>query len=156
MDPDPFEILGTFGTFDETDLTDFSGSQSAATFANRGFYFTVDDGEKFVTNVTIFGGDVIAASFKPTTSTNPCVSRGDGTLYIFDLLTGEGYFKDGSNNPVRGLSLGAGLPTDPKITVGAGGKAAKVVIEKSGSDIEIIDEDDIDLGSGNLYWRERQ
>jgi len=157
IDPDPYEQFGNLGvTFDESDLTDFTGSESAASFGiTQGFYFTVDDGEKFVTNTTIFSGDVIAASFKPTSSPNPCLSRGDGTLYIFDLVTGEGHFTDGSNNPTRGLSIGGGLPTDPKVSVGVGGSDSKVIIEKSGAEIEIIDEDDVNLGSGSLYWRER-
>jgi hypothetical protein len=29
-----------------------------------------------------------------------------------------------------------------------------VVIEKSGADIEIIDQDNIDLNGATLYWRE--
>jgi hypothetical protein len=39
--------------------------------------------------------------------------------------------------------------------VGAGGEDNKVIIEKSGTDIEMIDEEDIDVGGGLLYWRER-
>jgi type IV pilus assembly protein PilY1 len=154
-DSDPYEIASpALVTITEADLTDFSGSDSAATFSNKGFFFSVADGEKFVTNVEIFSGDVIAASFTPTTDTDPCVARGNGTLYVFDLVTGEGHFEDGSSNPERSLSLGPGLPTDPKISIGVGGKKNKVVIEKSGADIEIIDEDNIDLNGATLYWRE--
>jgi hypothetical protein len=50
--------------------------------------------------------------------------------------------------------LGPGLPTDPKISIGVGGKDNKVIIEKSGSDIEVIDEDNLDLNGATLYWRE--
>jgi hypothetical protein len=141
-------------TITESDLTDFSGSDSAATFSNKGFFFSVADGEKFVTNVEIFSGNVIAASFTPNPDPNPCVAKGDGALYVFDIVTGEGHFEDGSSNPDRSLSLGPGLPTDPKVSIGVGGKKNKVVIEKSGADIEIIDQDNIDLNGATLYWRE--
>jgi type IV pilus assembly protein PilY1 len=156
VDPDPYETAGVpFGTFDETDLTDFTGSQAAAAFANQGFFFSVGDGEKFVTNVEIFAGDVIAASFLPTPSPSPCDAKGRGTLHVFDLVNGEGHFDDGAGNPVRGLDIGAGLPTDPKMSVGVGGTNNRVIIEKSGGDLESFEEDDINVGRGLLYWRER-
>jgi len=155
VDSDPFEMAGpALATITEADLTDFSGSDSAASFNNKGFFFSVADGEKFVTNVEIFSGNVIAASFTPNSNPNPCVAKGDGTLYVFDIATGEGHFEDGSSNPERSLSLGPGLPTDPKISIGVGGKKNKVVVEKSGADIEVIDQDNIDLNGATLFWRE--
>ncbi len=54
----------------------------------------------------------------------------------------------------RGYSLGPGLPTDPKISIGVGGKDNKVVIEKSGSDIEIIEAPNVNLNGATLFWRE--
>jgi type IV pilus assembly protein PilY1 len=154
-DADPYErFVVPIPTITEADLTDFSGSESAQSFANKGFYITVGDGEKFVTNVEIFSGDIIAATFTPTTDPNPCVAKGNGSLYVFDLLTGEGHFEDGSNNPDRNLALGPGLPTDPKVSIGVGGKKNKVVIEKSGSDIEIIDADNVGANGATLFWKE--
>jgi type IV pilus assembly protein PilY1 len=155
IDSDPYEVASpALATITEANLTDFSGSQAAQSFANKGFYITVADGEKFVTNVEIFNGDVLAATFVPTTSADPCTSRGDGTLYVFDVQTGKGHFDDGMGGSERGLVLGPGLPTDPKISIGVGGKDNKVIIEKSGSDIEVIDEDNLDLNGATLYWRE--
>lgn len=80
---------------------------------------------------------------------------GNGTLYIFDITNGEGYFSDASSNPTRGVDIGSGLPTDPKVSVGVGGKNNRVIIEKSGADLESLEEEDIDLTGGLLYWRER-
>ena len=163
-DPDPYELrMVPLPTLHETDtdglgnplLVDLTNNQGGATITGRGFYFKVANGEKFVTNTEIFAGHVVAASFKPTSTGDPCTSRGDGTLYVFDLLTGEGYFDDGAGNPVRGLDIGAGLPTDPQVSVGAGGEDNKLIIEKSGTDVEIIDEEDVDIGGGLLYWREK-
>jgi Tfp pilus tip-associated adhesin PilY1 len=141
-------------TITEANLTDFSGTAAAQTFVNKGYYISVTDGEKFVTNVEIFNGDVIAATFIPTTGADPCTNRGAGTLYVFDLQTGEGHFDDGGGGSQRWLELGAGLPTDPKVSCGPGGKDCKVIIEKSGSDIDVIDEDPLDLNGATLYWRE--
>ena len=155
IDSDPYEVASpALATITEANLTDFSGSAAAQTFANKGFYFSVADGEKFVTNIEIFNGDVLAASFLPTTSVAPCTSRGDGTLYVFDLQTGKGHFDDGAGGFERGLSLGPGLPTDPKVSIGVGGKNNKVIIEKSSSDIEVIDAPNIDLNGATLFWRE--
>ena len=112
------------------------------------------EGEKFVTSTVIFAGKVIAASFAPTPGADPCAARGDATAYIFDLLTGEGYFRDNSNNAVRTLDIGVGLPTDPKVSVGPGGKDNRAYIEKSGADLESIGQEDVPAGGRLLYWRE--
>jgi len=155
IDSDPYEVASpALVTITEADLTDFSGTAAAQTFTDKGFYITVADGEKFVTNVEIFNGNVIAATFVPTTSADPCATRGEGALYVFDLQTGEGHFDDGGGGTQRTVALGFGLPTDPKISIGPGGKNNKIVIEKSGSDIEILDEDPLDLNGATLYWRE--
>jgi type IV pilus assembly protein PilY1 len=155
IDSDPYEVSSpALATITESDLTDFSGSAAAQTFTNKGYYITVADGEKFVTNVEIFSGQVIAASFTPTTGADPCTARGVGNLYVFDLETGKAHFSDGLGNPQRSLYLGAGLPTDPKVSIGVGGKNNRVVIEKSGSDIEIIEAPNVNLNGATLFWRE--
>ncbi|MBW2292746.1 MAG: hypothetical protein JRG94_10600, partial [Deltaproteobacteria bacterium] len=154
LDSDPYESGAPTAAITEADLTDFSGSAAPQTFTDKGFYFEVADGEKFVTNIEIFNGDVIAATFTPTEDVDPCATRGQGTLYVFDLQNGGGHFDDGAGGAERGLALGPGLPTDPKVSIGPGGKDTKIIIEKSGSDIEIIDEDPPALGGATLFWRE--
>jgi type IV pilus assembly protein PilY1 len=156
-DSDPYErMMVPTPTLTEGDLTPLTGIEDgSAAVGSYGFYFRVGNGDKFVTNSEIFAGHVIAASFKPTDTGDPCTARGDGTLYIFDLLTGEGYFDDASSNPTRGLDIGGGLPTDPKISVGAGGKNNQVIVQKSDTAIGMFEEPDISVGGGLLYWRER-
>jgi type IV pilus assembly protein PilY1 len=157
QDPDPFEkALVPIATMDETNLQDITGDEDGAAITGMGYFFKAADGEKFVTNVEIFSNHVIAATFTPSASSaDPCISRGSGTLYIFDITNGAGFFTDGSNNPTRGVSIGAGLPTDPKVSVGVGGEDNRVIIEKSGADLESIEEQDIDTTGGIIYWRER-
>jgi hypothetical protein len=154
-DPDPLELGVGLPAVTESNLVDATSSPGGVTLTSeRGFYIEAGDGEKFVTNSVVFAGKVIAASFTPTPSADPCAARGEATAYVFDLTTGAGYFRDGANNPDRTLAIGVGLPTDPKISVGVGGTDNRVYIEKSGADLESIGQDDISAGGQLLYWRE--
>jgi hypothetical protein len=159
-DPDPLASAATTpAAVTETDLTDISVVGTAVT-STRGYFFRTVDGEKFVTTSAIFAGKVISASFTPSTlkagdpGFDPCTQRGSGKLYKFNLTTGVGDFKDASNNESRFTSIGTGLPTDPKISIGVGGDDNKIVIQKSGTEIEVLDTDSASLGQGIIYWRE--
>jgi len=116
--------------------------------------FKAIDGEKFVTRSDIFTGLVIVSSFKPADTGDRCTSRGDATLYIFELGTGDGYFTDGGGNPTRSTSIGTGFPTDPKVSIGVGGEDTRIFIEKSGADLESLEAPDVPAGGSYLYWRE--
>jgi type IV pilus assembly protein PilY1 len=156
-DLDPFEVAATpLATVTEANLVDATASPGGISVPadKRGYYVKAADGEKFVTRTEIFGGYVITASFHPVDTGDPCTSRGDATAYIFDLLTGEGYYTDADGNPARGVDIGAGLPTDPKTSIGVGGKDNRVYIEKSGADLESLGTTDIPAGGRLLYWRE--
>jgi type IV pilus assembly protein PilY1 len=154
-DPDPYEQLGTpLAVVAESDLTDVTSDASCQSITTRGFYFIVENGEKFVTNSEIFARDVIVASFTPTDLTDPCESGGGQTsLYVFDVVCSEGFFDDGGN-PTRELNLGAGFPTDPRISAGPDGRDNVVFIEKSRAEVESIFHDDINAAGSLLYWRE--
>ncbi len=165
-DSDPWEISPTpLPTIMEgdgpdagtaADLFDATGDQDGFSLPSTayGYFIRGVDGEKFVTRTEIFGGYVITASFRPVDTGDPCSSRGEGKAYVFDLLTGEGYFTDNAGNPARGLDIGAGLPTDPKTSIGVGGTDNRVYIEKSGADLESFGAADIPAGGRLLYWRE--
>lgn len=165
-DADPWEVSPTpLATILEgdgadagtaVDLEDKTADQDGFALASTsyGYYIRGADGEKFVTRTEIFGGYVITASFTPVDTGDPCSSRGDGKAYVFDLLSGEGYFSDAGGNPARGLDIGAGLPTDPKTSIGVGGTDNRVYIEKSGADLESFGTVDIPAGGRLLYWRE--
>ncbi|MEE8581649.1 MAG: hypothetical protein V3T33_08680, partial [Myxococcota bacterium] len=93
--------------------------------------------------------------FIPIDTGDPCTSRGQANLYVFDLLSGAGYFVDpNTGDPVRALDIGAGLPSDPKTSVGPDGTENRVYIEKSGTDLQSFESKDINLESKGLYWRE--
>jgi Tfp pilus tip-associated adhesin PilY1 len=159
-DPDPLALSATApAVLTEAGLTNITTVGTPVT-SPRGYYFTVVDGEKFVTTTVIFAGKVITASFTPSQlqfgdpGFDPCTQRGNGNLYIFDLASGTGEFTDGGGDESRFTDIGSGLPTDPKISIGVGGDDNKIVIQKSGTDIQIFDADDVDFGRGIIYWRE--
>jgi type IV pilus assembly protein PilY1 len=124
-DLDPFEKRATpFTTLTEGDLenlTDSSNCVDAATY--RGYYVVGRDGEKFVTNSSIFLGDFFTGSFIPTGSADPCAARGEAYLYRLVLSCGEGAFDPavaGSTQPadLRRVKIGTGLPAPPRFSVG--------------------------------------
>ena len=110
--------------------------------ARDGFYVQGADGEKFVTNSDILNYNVVVASYTPIVSTDPCISGGEARLYAFKIYCAEGMFEDGSGNPVTNISLGDGMPTDPRISLS--GTSGEIFINKNDR-VESIDTDGIDL-----------
>lgn len=155
-DIDPYERRSIpLPTLDEGDLDEVSGNSTCTDVSGRGFFFRVRDGEKFVTNAAIFQRYVFTGTFEPTTSGDPCTSKGIARLYAFRIDCGQPYFKDSLGNPTREVDLGDGMPTDPQISVGVDGEKNRIYIEKSGDSLESIEIDDLDFDDGSLiYWRE--
>ena len=155
-DADPYERLTLpYATLTESDLTEINASSTCADLSGRGFFFKVADGEKFVTNAEIFQHYVFAATFEPTTTGDPCTSKGVGRLYAFRVDCGIPLFTDLNGDPIRAIDLGEGLPTDPQISVGVRGNDNRIYIEKSGADLESIGAPALDFDDGSLiYWRE--
>jgi Tfp pilus tip-associated adhesin PilY1 len=187
-DEDIFDRRATIiPTRTEQDLLDTSTSATCPNLASQsGFFFRVDDDEKFVTDTTIFSYWVIAASFTPSGVVDPCSSSGDARLYVFKVHCGQGFFfnsasatsadlagsgpggSGGATDPAladfgdpasRYLDLGAGLPTDPRVTVGPGGaggsSGSRVFVTQQDGVINNLDAPDDDTSApGQLYWRE--
>ncbi len=154
IDADALDRTGPHAAMDESTLYDSTDNGACASLSGfTGYYFRARDGEKFVTNVDIFAYQVIAASYTPTdTSGNPCSSAGTATLYVFRVYCGEGFF-GGTDAAARRLDLGAGMPTDPRITVSPTG--TRVIVTQQDGEIENglgppIDPEKL----GQLYWRE--
>jgi hypothetical protein len=145
----------------ESDLTDTTQISVDDDHSDAGFLFTVTDGEKFVTNVTIFAGYVIVASYNPEASVggDECsIGGGEAFLYVFDLGTSEGLFINAltPEDPEedRRHSLDGGLPSSPKISIAADPDDDRVYIKTSTGQIIAMD---LDLRKGSpisrLYWR---
>jgi type IV pilus assembly protein PilY1 len=139
----------------EGTLLDITGDASCADVgSDDGFFFRAADGEKFVTATDIFFYYVFAATFTPTTSTDPCSGGGSATLYAFKVYCGEGLFEDNSGNPVVTIDLGDGMPTDPRVSLSGADGGSRVFINKKD---EVMSKDTgFTLGdtTGQAYWRE--
>jgi len=108
-----------------------------------------------VTNAEVFRRYVFAGTFLPTTTGDPCTSKGIGRLYGFRVDCSDPYFTDAWGDSNRSVSLGEGMPTDPQVSVGVNGTDNRIYVEKSGADLESIAAPDLDLDNGSLlYWRE--
>jgi len=83
-------------TTTEAELTDVTGLDTDPDLTDSGFFFIVEDGEKFVTDATIFAGQVIVASYNPDAGADLCETAGGRAfLYVVDVATGRGFFGDG-------------------------------------------------------------
>jgi type IV pilus assembly protein PilY1 len=154
-DPDPYEKASpTHSTVTEDDLTDLSGKEGCTALSTQGYFFILEDGEKFVTAADIFSSLVIGLTFKPSSGLARCSSRGEMTLYVFDVECGKGYFDDGLGNPTRALALGSGLPSDPRVSIGSDGTHNRVYIRSNDDVLQSIEVPDVTLYGNFLYWRE--
>jgi type IV pilus assembly protein PilY1 len=131
-------------------------------------------GEKFITASTIFAGNVFVSSFipNPNLGTDPCASGGSSFLYTFTIQCAMGLYATNPGTAQRTLSLGAGMPTDPRISISVGnvpagtpgsgtgnctGTANKVVVITSSNTISNTSAScPGNKGVGVLYWREHQ
>ena len=161
-DIDPYERAATANpVLTEANLYDATATETSCPSLSsyRGYLVKALDGEKFVTDVELFAYNVITSSFTPVASSDPCSSGGSATLYIFRVDCGQGYFS-GTGVPRRQLLLGAGMPTDPKVTVGASGSGNNggtrvIVTQQNGQIDNPKGPDQIGSGLGQLYWREQ-
>ena len=137
-DLDPTGAGAFSATLTEADLTDVSGLDQDPDPTDRGYYFVAEDSEKFITDNTIFGGSVIATSYLPTASGTECGGRGDSRLYVFDLGTASGFFADAgtSADEARWLSIGAGVPSGPRVAMSANGD--QIYVKTSGTGLHQI------------------
>jgi type IV pilus assembly protein PilY1 len=148
------------GAMYEDTLTDVTNPTLSPDPADSGFFLIGDDGEKFVTDHLIFAGRVITTSYNPDSaaSVDPCLGGGGGTayLYVFDLVSGEGFFADASatTGVSRRMSVGNGLPTAPQLSLSGEGTDRLFVKTSSGVITAMIPP-----GSGAppvsiIYWRQ--
>jgi type IV pilus assembly protein PilY1 len=182
-DEDPLDRrLTPIPMLTEADLADQSSDATCPNLAAvSGFFFRVEDDEKFVTDSEIFSYWVITSSFIPAGTADLCNAGGDGSLYIFKLFCGQGFFYNSATysegagslpgggpggtggKPTstvnygdpesRRIRLGPGMPTDPRVTVSPDG--TRVVVTQQDGEIE--NEEGPPGGGaapGQLYWRE--
>jgi type IV pilus assembly protein PilY1 len=134
-DPHPTGSGAFLTAYLETNLTDITGLDTDPDPTDSGFFFVARDGEKFVTEHTVFGGHVITASFLPDMDGEPTCGNfgGESFLYIFDVASGKGFFHEAGvviGDAARRISVGDGAPTAPRVTVSLEGN--QLYIKTSG------------------------
>jgi type IV pilus assembly protein PilY1 len=145
--------------------SDISGSDvtnlaSDPVLGDPGFFFKVDDGEKFVTDVSIFGGQVIVASYTPQAGADLCATvSGQAFLYVFELDSSLGFFGDPNTAPDpqedRRTSIGGGLPSSPDVTMGVDPADDKIYIKTSSGQVVAVDAPFRRSGLPDvIYWRQ--
>ena len=138
----------------ETNLLDVtSGSVYTDVPAYKGYFIVGNEGEKWVTNVEILSDYLFVGSYIPVPSIDPCQIGGEAYLYRFNARTAQSMVDGTPVSAVdpRAIDLGAGFPTDPRITVGPGGDA-DVIVTKQGGQVITNNAGTLDDGTG--FWRE--
>jgi type IV pilus assembly protein PilY1 len=110
--------------YSEADLTNITGLDTDPDPTDMGFFVVGRDGEKFVTNHTIIGGYLVTASFLPGEKGLCGGAAGGAILYVLHLNSGKGFFFDAgvtTGDAARRISIGSGVPTDPRIAISAEG-----------------------------------
>jgi type IV pilus assembly protein PilY1 len=78
-------------------------------------------GEKILSDPTVFGGVVYFTSFKPSNSSDPCEQGGDAYLYGVKFSTGGGALPGSSGgDPVKSMRIGSGIPSAPVMSLKPG------------------------------------
>jgi type IV pilus assembly protein PilY1 len=158
-DPYPTGTNAFATTFTEYDLTDVTGKDVDDNPNDYGFFFSGTDGEKFVSELIIFAGYVIAVSYEPApASADPCLAAsGVSTLYAFNLASATGYFRTAFTTPMQGRrqSVGGGLASTPRVSIAPDPSNDKMYVKTSKGKVLTIDPPGRG-GSGNtmIYWRQ--
>jgi hypothetical protein len=160
--PDTTRTLTDLVALDQTGAT-------CPSLATAGYFLRAADDEKFVTNSVVFASYVFTSTFTPIVTSDPCVSGGNASLYGFRIDCGQGFFDPGGSGEHRELSLGTGVPTDPRVSISAGdpggggggpcsgGHANKVFVITSDNSVQNNCTPPMPGGGVRvLYWRDRQ
>ncbi|MFP6623978.1 MAG: PilC/PilY family type IV pilus protein, partial [Myxococcota bacterium] len=159
IDSDPLDVSSPSSVTLESDLTELPTNTGCADLSSYGgYFFKAEDAEKFVTNTDIFSFTVLAASYIPTVSSDPCISSGEAKLYAYSIYCGQGAFIDPGAGGVPSISvdLGSGMPTSPQITISSGGYTGsstdpnpnKVIINNQDGEVVVPGSGDLD-GDGS-------
>jgi len=139
---------------DLPDITDLEGCVSPGVL---GYQLVAREGEKFITNVQIVSFFVLAGSFIPQTASGTCAgcdAGGTANLYVFKIYCGEGFFPQNTGADERRMTLGEGVPTDPRLSLGEENQIYIMTSEN-----ELKNPPPLPIPSaeqGILYWRERR
>ncbi len=155
VDSDSFDESSPTTVTLESDLVQLPPNTGCAdTSSYKGYFFVGEEAEKFVTESDIFSYIVLAASYIPTISVDPCISNGIAKLYAYKVYCGAGVFVEpgSGGTPSISVNLGNGMPTSPQITISSGGYTGsstdpnpnKVIINNQDGEVVVPGSGDLD------------
>ncbi|MBW2269632.1 MAG: hypothetical protein JRH16_13745 [Deltaproteobacteria bacterium] len=143
-------------TATESNLSDVTSTGLYADPGNVGYYIVGEESEKFITDPLIFASHVLVASYKPDTS-GSC-GPGESFFYAFEVSNGKGFF-DANATPEasdRRMLIGAGIPSNPRISIGHVPTDDVLVVQTSEGEVLTIEPPLRDPPSTSMiYWRQR-
>jgi type IV pilus assembly protein PilY1 len=156
-DPNPIGASSIPATaYTEADLTNVTSSAADGDPTDLGYFVVAPDGEKFITDLLIFSGHVILASYNPDSF--PACGPGEAYLYTFRLANGLGYY-DANATPEaadRRYAIGTGIPSTPRISVSPNPSDDIGFINTSDKKVLTFDPPGRDAPESSvLYWRQR-
>jgi hypothetical protein len=106
-------------TYTKSDLQNITSGTYPASATKPGWYINLaGQGEKILSEPTVFGGIIYFSSYTPPAGGNPCDQAGTAKLYGLNYVTGAGILPplDASGNPVAGTptrsrDIGLGIPS---------------------------------------------
>jgi Tfp pilus tip-associated adhesin PilY1 len=153
--------VGAFpGALTDGNVTDVTSLDTDNVPGDKGYRFDLADGEKFITDITIFAGYVIVGSYTPDLGADLCsTSGGQSYLHVFNMATGAGYFADPADPPSedRRTYVGGGFPTSPEVTV-ANNPDDDVIIVKTSEGPKVISIDApprTEPKGSFIYWKQQ-
>jgi type IV pilus assembly protein PilY1 len=143
----------------DSDITDLSADPHPYPY-DHGFFYKAEEGEKFITDVAIFAGHVIAATYTPTSGEDLCTTAGgQAFLHAFDVGTGTGAFGDpAAPDPTndRRFAVGGGLPSNPRVSIAPDPEDDTIYIKTSTGQIITIDPPPRpEEPAAVIYWRQK-
>ena len=119
---DTHDSTTTYSTTDLTDVTDPTATPpnlDDPSSTSKGWYIELETGEKVLSEGTVFGKVYFFSTFIP--NDDPCLPGGIARLYAVNYKTGGPAIfpnPDGSDNFVRSLDIGGGIPSKPVLVIG--------------------------------------
>jgi Tfp pilus tip-associated adhesin PilY1 len=165
-------------TFSINDLDNITSSTYTDSSTKHGWYINLSgQGEKMLSDPSIFGGVVYFSTYTPPSGGNPCDQAGTAKLYALNSVTGAGIIPvvDGSGNPTgastRSMTVGVGIPSgailslkpNESYTPGTTNSIADLYMTTSGGGGQSLTTSRIDLEPPTLanrtnliHWKDRR
>jgi type IV pilus assembly protein PilY1 len=145
-------------------LTDATAATSDPNTTDEGYFFRVKDGEKFMTNHLIFGGNVATVSYTPDSLNSippgTCALGGKTFEWAWKLDDATAALDDPAvvGQVVRSRVIGNGAATDPRISVSKdqnGRIVVRITAQTSMGEVTNPDGGGLSLDPVDMiYWRQ--